>query len=247
MANIPPDNYLKTLNKTGVSTRYLDTIAQAGIEFSRGKKLPVLDMGCGYGSVSRALLRQGNSVIANDLDQRHLIELKASLPSAEQKSLTLLCGKFPTEVNLPPATVSAVISSWMIHFLSGPELKYLSDKLFSALVVGGKVFLSASSPYLRFLSEFIPVYEKQKLYGAEFPGWLADVSQYLQPHQIENLPPSMHFLDPALLKRIFTQAGFEVEYAEFFRRDDVTEGMALDGRENVGIIARKPEIVVAEF
>ena len=49
----------------------------------------------------------------------------------------------------------------------------------------------------------------------------------------------MHFLDPNVLTRTFAAAGFTVEYAEFFRRDDVTEAMALDGRENVGLIARK--------
>lgn len=241
MANIPPDNYIKTLNKSGVSTLYIDAISQAGLNFARGRARPVLDMGCGFGSISRALLKQGNAVIANDLDQGHLTQLKSSLAPHEAQALKLLCGKFPTEVSLPPASVSAVISSWMIHFLSGPEIKYLADKLFIAVDPGGKIFLSASSPYLKFLSEFIPVYEKQKLYGAEFPGWVSDVRTYLQAHQVENLPPSMHFLDATLLRRIFSQAGFEIEYAEFFRRDDVTESMALDGRENVGIIARKPD------
>lgn len=238
--SMPQDNYIRTANKTGFSTRYLDPIAQKGIAFGKGKTSPILDIGCGYGAVSRALLAQGNSVIANDSSLEHLENLKSSLPEDQKEHLTLMSGIFPEEFEPQPQSLSAAIAIWVFHFLSGEELKFAARKLFLALEQGGCVFISASSAYLKFLGDFIPLYHDRIEKKDPFPGWMEDVKLYLQPHQVENLPRSMHFLDPSVLTRVFSTAGFEIEYADFFKRDDATEAMYLDGRENVGLIARKP-------
>jgi SAM-dependent methyltransferase len=238
--SMPQENYIRTANKTGFSTRYLDPIAKKGIAFAKGKTLPILDIGCGYGAVSRALLAQGNSVVANDSSLEHLENLKSSLPEDQKKYLTLRPGMFPEAFEPQPQSLSAGIAIWVLHFLSGEGLKLAAEKLFLALEQGGCVFISASSAYVKFLGNFIPLYHDRIEKKDPFPGWVEDVKLYLQPHQLENLPRSMHFLDPTVLTRIFSAAGFEVEYAGFFKRDDVTEGMYLDGRENVGLIARKP-------
>jgi hypothetical protein len=47
-------------------------------------------------------------------------------------------------------------------------------------------------------------------------------------------------MDVDVLRRIFEQAGFEIERVGYISREDFPDDMRLDGRENVGIIATKP-------
>jgi hypothetical protein len=50
----------------------------------------------------------------------------------------------------------------------------------------------------------------------------------------------MHFLDPEVLARVFTAAGFIIEKAATFARPEFPKDIQLDGRESVGLIAIKP-------
>jgi hypothetical protein len=47
-------------------------------------------------------------------------------------------------------------------------------------------------------------------------------------------------LDDAVLARACSGAGLEVERAWLYRREDLPESLYLDGRESVGVVARKP-------
>jgi hypothetical protein len=53
-------------------------------------------------------------------------------------------------------------------------------------------------------------------------------------------PPFMNLLDPELLSRICSDAGFDVERAGFIDRSDFRGLGRMDGRENAGIMATKP-------
>ena len=54
-------------------------------------------------------------------------------------------------------------------------------------------------------------------------------------------PPFMNLLDPELLSRTCTEAGFTIERASFIDRSDFTGLGRMDGRENAGVLAFKPE------
>jgi len=236
----PADNEHPTLNKTGMATRYRDAMADAGIAFSKHRQQPVLEIGCGFGFVTIPLLAQGNKVIANDTSQEHLDAVLAAAPPHAKSRLTLALGAFPHHPRLERASITSVISCWTFNFLAGVELEKAAQRLFAAVVPEGKVFISAQSPYVKFMSKFIPVFEQRRIDGERFPGWIDKMKAYAEPQAIENLPESMHFLDPTALRRVFFEAGFVVEHSDYFRRADVTEALALDGRENVGFIARRP-------
>ena len=62
----------------------------------------------------------------------------------------------------------------------------------------------------------------------------------IAPERGASLPPKMHFLDPEVLTRVFAKAGFIVEKAHTFARPEFPKDIQLDGRESVGIVARKP-------
>jgi hypothetical protein len=49
----------------------------------------------------------------------------------------------------------------------------------------------------------------------------------------------MHFLDPDVLSRVFTESGFRIDEATMFARPEFPEDIQLDGRESVGLIATK--------
>jgi SAM-dependent methyltransferase len=233
--------YIRTVNQTGFATTYLDEICKSCLDFSRGKSQPVLEIGCAYGVASLALLKQGNFVIANDTAQGHLDVLEKSAADLKLSDhLEVVCGEFPDGVLLKENSLCSVLSSWVFHFFSPEVLERSAEVLFRALAPGGKAFLTASSPYIKFLSEFTRLYEEEKAAGSRYPGWMGNVKNFLSPQQSENLPPSMHFLDPEVLSKVFGAAGFVIETAKFYYREDCTEGMYLDGRENVGLIALKP-------
>lgn len=122
---------------------------------------------------------------------------------------------------------------------SGPNLERSARILFDWLASGGRVFIVAETPYLKNFQAFIPTYEARRAAGDPWPGFVDDVMA-IAPERGASLPPKMHFLDPEVLTRVFTAAGFIVEKAETFARPEFPEDIQLDGRESVGMVARKP-------
>jgi hypothetical protein len=49
----------------------------------------------------------------------------------------------------------------------------------------------------------------------------------------------MHLLDEPTLRRVFSKAGFVIERLEMFPRPDFAPDIQLDGRESIGLVARK--------
>ena len=61
----------------------------------------------------------------------------------------------------------------------------------------------------------------------------------------DKLPDLFHFFDTETLSRTFSQVGLEVINCRFFPRLDYPTDVQLDGREGVGLIARKTPSVAA--
>ena len=54
-------------------------------------------------------------------------------------------------------------------------------------------------------------------------------------------PPLMILLDPTLLERTCAEAGLIIDRASFIDRSDFGGDGRMDGRENCGVAAHKPE------
>jgi hypothetical protein len=87
-------------------------------------------------------------------------------------------------------------------------------------------------------AEFIPEYEQRQRQGEEFPGWMENARRYSNHGLLSQIPKSVHLLDEGVLRREFQR--FEVERCWLYRRRDLSKTMWLDGRECVGLVARKP-------
>jgi hypothetical protein len=234
-----PNGFVITLNNMGYMTSSLDRFSQDFADFSVRAPGPALDIGAAYGIATVAALARGARVIANDIDGRHLEILSRGVPTELRHNLSLKTGDFPDALDFTPGSLGAVLVCRVMHFFDGPTIERSAEKLFGWLTPGGKVFVIAETPYLRNFSSFIPTYEARKQAGDPWPGFVDDVKK-IAPERGKSLPPKMHFLDPEVLARAFSKVGFVIEKASTFARPEFPEDIQLDGRESVGLVARKP-------
>lgn len=234
-----PNGFVKTLNNMGFMTSTLDVFSKEFVEFSPKASGPVLDIGAAYGVASLPALESGARVIVNDIDPRHLDILRERAPESARSRLELAPGAFPDGLSFAPGSIGAVLICRVMHFFDGPAVEHSAQVLFRWLASGGKVFVVTETPYLKNFQNFIPTYEARRAAGDTWPGFVDDVMA-IAPERGASLPPKMHFLDPEVLTRVFVKAGFIVEKAHTFARPEFPEDIQLDGRESVGIVARKP-------
>lgn len=233
-----PNGFVRTLNNMGYMTSTLDPISAAFVAFAPVAPGMVLDVGAAYGVATLAALAAGARVVANDLDERHLHILATRTPASARERLTLCPGAFPETLDFPPAQLGGVLLARVLHFFPGERIRKGLQRLHTWLAPGGKVFVVAETPYLGNFRDFIPTYEARRQAGDPWPGFIADVMA-VAPERGRFLPPQVHWLDPTVLTREFCAAGFLVEQADFLARPDFPADLQLDGRESVGIIARK--------
>ena len=112
------------------------------------------------------------------------------------------------------------------------------QKLKSWLKPGGKLFITAETPYLSNWIKFIPVFEQKKRDGCPHPGLIENPLRYESTGLIKNLPEYKHKFDVDTLSKVLCDAGFDIEKASFIdRKVTFPERILLDGRESVGAVA----------
>jgi len=230
-----------TLNGTGFMFRILDEFADDFIAFAGQADGEVLDIGCAFGVATIAALKAGGKVTACDLDPRHLEILTGNTPEALRSRLTCIAGQLP-DIDLRDESYDAILCSRVLHFLDGSAIDASVRNMFKWLKPGGRLYLVADTPY-GIWRKLIPVFEARRERGNRWPGLMIGLENYLpfapKDRAIDG-PPFMNLLDPELLTRICTDAGFTVQRASFIDRSDFRGLGRMDGRENAGIRAVKP-------
>lgn len=233
------DPLVPTLNNMGYMFNGPTPYGDEFLKFSAVSGGPVLDIATAYGSSTLKVLNKGIKVVANDIEPKHLEILKGRVPENLKPLLTLSPGRFPTDLVYKPESFKAILLSNVLHFLKGGEIERAAQKTFEWLQSGGKVFIIAASPYVRMFQDFIPQFESNRKNNLKWPGYVADLKIFKKNSRIDHLPGFMHFFHPDDLKAVFEKQGFTVEIAEYFSQPTWPEDMYLDGRESVGLIARK--------
>ena len=232
-----------TLNGTGFMFSTLDEFAEDFIQYAGQTDGPVLDLGCAYGVVTIAALEVGGTVTACDLDQRHLDILLDKTPAKFHPKLERVQGCLPN-IDLTPNSFSAIICSRVLHFLDGSAIDASVRNMYSWLKPGGRLYLIADTPY-GIWRKLIPIFEQKKKTGERWPGMMIGLENYL-PYARKNPrfdgPPFMNLLDPEILERICTDAGFQVQRSSYIDRADFGDLGRMDGRENAGILAMKADL-----
>lgn len=203
----------------------------------KGVKNPqVIDIGAGFGVASIPAMEAGAYVIVNDIDQLHLDHVASLAYEKGQISrCQLLNAALP---NLPDVLpLDAVHASNVLHFLSGDEIVLAAKWMHRNIKVGGKVFLQMQSPYCGHFHLFLSDYEKRKASGLKWPGEMADSKKYAAP-EIRNMTVDFnHVLEAEIVSKVFQEAGFTIDYADYYTRPGLPDVCRFDGRENLGVVA----------
>lgn len=234
-------NMRPTLNDTGFMFEVLDEYADDFIHFAGRSPDPVLEIGCAFGVATLPALAAGATVTACDLEQRHLDILRENTPPGDRERLTCVQGALPG-VEFPAAAFGAILCSRVLHFLDGAAVDASVRKMFRWLKPGGRLYLVADTPY-GVWRRFIPVFEARLKRGDRWPGIMCGIENYLPQRPTDRAvggPPFMNMMIPDLLARSCREAGFSVERAGFIDRSDFAGLGRMDGRENAGVLARKP-------
>ena len=237
--------FVPTADKKGFMLAEPDALMKSCAAFAAALKLPLVDIGAAYGVASLYALSFDEipQVIAVDPDKSHLDIL--SKKAGDTERLSLIQGSFPEEVSLLDNSVGAILVSRVFHFFRGDTLDVTFANIFSALVPGGKVFISAVSPYIAVLKDFLAIYEERVATNVVWPGEIEDLQAYLPAKYRTQNPSFFHALTPKVLSAALERHGFFVEKAEYATRPyppgfQMVE-TELAGREDTVIIACKPK------
>lgn len=232
------NGFIRTLNNMGYTTSALDLYSQAFVDFAPESPGPHLDVGAAYGIASLAALRNGATVVANDIDERHLEILRDLAPETLRSRLILLPGDFPDEIDFASNSIGAILICRVMHFFDGPTIERAAAKVMRWLAPGGKVFAVGETPFIGTAKSFFPTYQARVKAGDPWPGIVENVAAH-DPKRAGNLPSRMHLLDEPTLRRVFSDAGFTIEKLATFARPEFPPDIQFDGRESIGLIARK--------
>ncbi len=229
-----------TLNQMGYSSESLDSYQEAFINYANNFGGPVLDIGAGFGTVTIPLIENGIQVIANDVEERHLQLIKAGINRNLHPNLNLMQGYFPDDLHIPESSLTGVILSKVLHFLSGDKIELGISAIHKWLKPEGKIVITATTPYSGVIKEFIPVFEARKRDQLSWPGEVINLKEYCNHKCLEENPTYMNFLDEDILLELLTRSGFVVEKFGYFpTANTIHEDFKYDGRESIGVIGRK--------
>ena len=124
----------------------------------------------------------------------------------------------------------------MLHFLDGPQIETTVAKMHEWLQPGGRLYIVADTPYTGPWYIHADAYEQKKAAGDPWPGFCDDYAGLLPPGtDPEGHPDFINPLDPDILTRVCSAAGFNVIKAEILSAS--TPGAR--GNEHAGIVAEK--------
>jgi predicted SAM-dependent methyltransferase len=230
---------IATLNQRGHTSKTTNEYSEAFFQFLPECTAPVLDIGAAFGVCTLPALAAGATVVACDIEARHLDALLQNCPPEHQSRLVPIIAQFPAGPRLADGSLDAVHAANLLNYLTGEEITRAAELIFGWLRPGGQVFTISGSPYAANVQEFIPVYEERKRAGADWPGEARGLHDLCSHPSVQDLPDFLHLLDAEVLVNSFEAAGFVIRRAELFERAGLPEYLRWDGRENVGLIARK--------
>lgn len=102
---------------------------------------PVLDLGCGFGNDTHALMRKGKEVIACDQSENALSNLRRNLPDVhETKRVNML-----DELPFADAAFEIVIADLCLHYFTKADTLHILDEIQRVLMPGGHLFVRVNS------------------------------------------------------------------------------------------------------
>jgi len=209
---LPPpsdDGRIPVYNGDGYASPDIYSLSQQFIEFSSTVKAPVLDIGAAYGLTSISALKNGATVICNEIEKKQLeyiCHIK-TITDEEKKRLYLKHGSI-LEVNFPKNSIGAIHMSRVMHFFKPEEVELFFQKAYDWLIPNGRLYIITMSQYHygnpKGFSEF---YNNEIKKGKEFPGMIND-------YKFKNENYVLHAIDPVVMLKVATKYGFTCKKIE---------------------------------
>jgi SAM-dependent methyltransferase len=169
------------------------------------------------------------------MEPAHLEILDQRVPADCSERYRSLRGVLP-QADFPAESFGGILASRVLHFLAGPDIETAVAKMHDWLVPGGRLYIVADTPYTGPWYIHAERYEERKAAGEPWPGYVDDYKALLPAGtDPEGHPDFINPLDPDILTRVCSAAGFDIISAEFL----AAAGRQATGREHAGIIASK--------
>ncbi len=238
--------FVPTHNQQGYMTTTLDYFSKSfACSSSKSKdRARLLEIGAAYGIASLEALRNGSTVIANDIDPIHLAIMANKASKEHHCNLQTVTGIFPEELEFPENYFDGALICRVMHFFTAQRIIDSLKILRKVIKPSGKIYIVNETPYLANWSSFIPEYNARKSQGIKWPGIITNPEQYCSS-RAGQLPSLVHWLDQDTLLQALSEAGFvdsEVEEMKYINRagqfpQDIL--MPSEGRESIGCCITK--------
>jgi SAM-dependent methyltransferase len=192
----------------------LDQLSLEFVIWSRTSERPCLDVGCGNGIASTAVLARGGHIVAVDPDSRALEELTGRTPTEQRPRLKVRLGHLPA-LDFEDAHFGAVHVARVLHLLDTYDLQQSLRKFFRWTYPAGKLFISTLTPGGRFWKPYEAEYARRMREEAQWPGYIAEMTRYFPNWDGDGAP--IHLLDERVLRRELEAAGFTLEASSCYR------------------------------
>lgn len=245
------DGRIQTLNKKGAMSPDLDAMSREFVTFAALPNIKVLEIGAGYGHACQEALKQGScNYHVNDMDLRHLKILARRIEIFNKDYLSfihLIPGAFSSALNLSEDEYDAILIARVLHFMTPVEVSETLNQAYKILKPGGCIYAVMLSPYVKGYASFIPEFERRIQNNQPFPGYVENLTHYIDCNIVpetnqKNMTDNFLFFNVKTANDSFEQAGFFVEKAVNMPLTYPSKIWQLDGRENIGVMARKPKI-----
>jgi ubiquinone/menaquinone biosynthesis C-methylase UbiE len=187
----------------------LDDLTIRFATYARNSKLDVLDIGCGDGIATAAVLQRGGHVLAVDANPGALHQVLARVPSEQYRRLKVRVGRVPT-LDFKFAHFAAIHVARVFHLLTPTELQVSLKKFYRWAYPSGKLFLSALTPAGAFWEPLETEIARRKSAQEQWPGYIEDVTRFIPAWNGQSA--SVHLIDHAVMRREIEAAGFEIEH-----------------------------------
>lgn len=230
------------------SRRLLDLIAQGHIPRSNSTDpIVVGEFAAGAGEFLIQCLKSGRSdlvAVYNDIsvEHGHLFYrefLKLGLPSTGGglNPLLMVIASFPTELaDAAHGLFGAIRIARHLHFLNGPKIREALYAANQALLPGGYIAITATSPNI--FRDGQQRVDRNRQAGYKWPGYIPNSRPRLRNPSA--YPNQLHLFDSELLGRELKRAGFEiVSGPDLSSNPEVSRLFDSNGNELIGVLARK--------
>ncbi|XP_055331735.1 uncharacterized protein LOC129583791 [Paramacrobiotus metropolitanus] len=227
-----------TLNKYGWVIEQLDPLCAEFFTMVPSIQAPIADFGCGYGYSSKKLLELGATVISNDLDDRHMEDLRVTVNPDHADRLTIMSGNV-ADLDIKAESLGGILAVNWIHFLPTAEaIRDVLDKFYRWLAPGGILCVTA----VQLIQYVEPEIYKKYMKGRGKKEWIGWVTQEeMREDMKDNLPSTICAIDEVILRRELLRVGFSVDKCFPYSAPDVYEDDYIKDFA-VGAIASKPVI-----